>query len=118
MTDPETTAHAYLASWNAAPEDRIGTLQAWSMDATYADPLMAGRGRNGIAAMMERATAQFPGHHFELDGPPDGHGPFVRFSWALRPGAGAAVAKGTDVVRLDSEGRIAEVIGFLDGGVA
>jgi hypothetical protein len=37
----------------------------------------------------------------------------VRFRWALGPAAGEALIEGSDVVRL-SDGRIAEVIGFLD----
>jgi hypothetical protein len=64
--------------------------------------------------MIAGARAQFPGHGFALAGTPDGHGRFVRFSWTLAPAGGAAIAGGTDVVRLDEVGRIAEVIGFLD----
>ncbi|MDB5709423.1 MAG: polyketide cyclase [Sphingomonas bacterium] len=120
MTDPKYVAELYLASWNAVPAARAAAMDIWSATATYRDPLMAGNGRDGIASMIDAAVANFPGHHFVLDGTPDGHGPFVRFSWAIRPiaGADAAVARGTDVVRLDGDGRIAEVIGFLDGAAA
>ena len=120
MTDPNMIAELYLASWNAAPAERAAAMDIWAATATYRDPLMAGDGRDGIAAMIDAAVANFPGHHFVLEGTPDGHGPFVRFSWSIRPvgGAGEAVACGTDVVRLDGDGRIAEVIGFLDWAAA
>lgn len=117
MTDPDTLARDYLALWNdpeATSRDRR-LAEGWTADARYADPMMTGEGCNGIAAVIENARAGFPGHAFTLHGTPDGHGRFVRFSWTLAPESGARVAGGTDVVRLDDEGRIAEVIGFLDG---
>lgn len=120
MTDPKQIADDYLALWNEADEGarRARLAKGWSADARYADPLMQGEGHDGIAAMIAGARAQFPGHLFLPAGVPDGHGRFVRFSWRLAPAGGAPVGGGTDVVRLDVEGRIAEVIGFLDGGAA
>ena len=120
MADPRTIADTYLALWNEADDDarRVRLAAAWTADARYADPLMSGTGHDGIAAMIAGARAQFPGHRFTLAGTPDGHGPFVRFAWTLAPDDGAVVAGGTDVVRLDDDSRIAEVIGFLDGGAA
>jgi hypothetical protein len=120
MTDPNSIADAYLALWNDGDDaSRHARLAAgWRTDARYADPIMASQGHNGIAAMIAEARSQFPGHGFTLAGTPDGHRDFVRFSWTLAPAGGAAVAAGTDVVRLDSAGRIAEVIGFLDRGAA
>ena len=112
---PQEIASDYLATWNT-PDDteRARTLAGWAEGARYRDPMMTGEGRDGIAAMITAARAQFPGHSFTLTGTPDGHGPFVRFSWTLAPANGQAVAHGTDIVRLDDDGRIAEVIGFLD----
>lgn len=119
MTDPRTIAENYLAAWNApGSEERATNMMSWAPDARYVDPLMRGEGRDGIAAMIARARAQFPGHDFTLTGTPDGCGNHVRFSWTLAAESGTPVARGTDIVRLDREGRIAEVIGFLDGGAA
>lgn len=117
MADPKSLAEAYLALWNEPdPARRREMLDAgWSADARYADPMMQGESRAGIAAMIEGARAKFPGHQFVLRGTPDGHGRFIRFSWSLAPESGAAVASGTDVVRIDDQDRITEVIGFLDG---
>ena len=119
MTDPATVARAYLAAWNE-PDDanRLALMSDWTDHARYVDPIMQGEGRAGIAGMIAAARTQFPGHGFTLRGVPDGHGDHVRFSWTLAPHGGAPVAQGTDMVRLDSDGRIDVVIGFLDGGAA
>lgn len=120
MTDPDTLARDYLALWNdpdaASRNHRLS--DGWTEDARYIDPMMAGEGHAGIAAMIADARAQFPGHAFTLRGAPDAHGSFVRFSWTLAPEHGAPIVSGTDIVRLAADGRIAEVIGFLDRPVA
>lgn len=120
MTDPTRLARDYLALWNDADDAsrRSRLVAGWTVDARYADPMMAGEGHDGIAVMIRNAREGFPGHAFMLRGLPDGHGCFVRFSWTLAPAGGAPIAHGTDVVRIEEDGRIAEVIGFLDGDVA
>ncbi len=117
MTSPLAIADRYLATWNEADASRRQALIAalWSPHGRYADPLMSGQGHDGIDRMIETARSQFPGLVFTPRGEPDGHGPFARFSWSLGPAGGAAVAGGTDVARLDDDGRVVEVIGFLDG---
>lgn len=118
MIEPRLIAERYLAGWNAAPAARDEALPAWSEDATYIDPLMAGEGRDAIATMIDKACAQFPGCRFVLEGAPNGHGNHVRFTWALTTPDARVAARGTDMVRVDGDGRIAEVIGFLDSGAA
>jgi len=118
-TSPKTVADRYLALWNEPDPARRQALldQAWSAAGRYVDPLMSGQGRDGVGAMIEAARSQFPGHGFTLRGAPDGHGRHVRFSWTLAPAGGAPIAGGTDVATLDDDGRITDVIGFLDGDV-
>ena len=117
MTTPHAIAERYLATWNEPDAARRQALVAglWSPQGRYVDPMMSGHGHDGIARMIEGARAQFPGLVFTPRGTPDGHGAFARFSWTLGPAGGAPVAGGTDVARLDDHGRVAEVIGFLDG---
>ena len=117
MHDSKMIADAYLALWNEAGDDarRAALETGWTASARYIDPVMRGEGRDGIAAMIGAARAQFPGHRFTLRGTPDGHDAFVRCSWTLAPEGGSAIAAGTDIVRLDEAGKIAEVIGFLEG---
>lgn len=116
MADPNVIARAYLAAWNEEDGRRRRDLlaESWTENARYVDPMMHSEGRDGIAAMIEGARAQFPEHRFHLVGTPDTHGSYVRFSWTLAPKGGSVVARGTDVVRLAKGDRIAEVVGFLD----
>jgi hypothetical protein len=117
MLTPVAIANRYLAVWNEADAVRRQELVAalWSAQGRYVDPMMSGQGHDGIAHMIEVARGQFPGLVFTARGEPDGHGPFARFSWSLGPAGSAPVASGTDVARLDEQGCVVEVIGFLDG---
>lgn len=119
MTDPKTIADRYLAVWNEADDVRRVAMLAkdWAANARYVDPMMHGKGRNSIDAMIQGVRAQLPGHGFTLRGIPDGHGDYVRFSWDLAPEGAPAFARGTDVVRLDRDGCIVDVVGFLDAGL-
>jgi len=116
ITSPATVAEAYLAVWNEADSAarRAKLADGWASEARYVDPLMQASGTDAINAMIGAAQAQFAGHSFRLTGTPDGHGPFVRFSWLLAGADGRVAGGGTDVVELDAAGRIAQVTGFLD----
>ena len=120
ISDPMAIAMTYLATWNEADDLRRRKMldRGWAGDARYVDPPMHGEGREGIARMIEAARLRFPGHGFALSGTPGGRGAHVRLSWTLAQAGGTPVAGGTDMVRLDGEGRIAEVVGFLDGAPA
>ena len=113
--DATRTAHAYLNAWNATdPVQREQALaRDWSTDARYVDPLMRGDSAADIHALIGALQAKFPGYRFQLLGTPDGHGEHVRLRWALGPDGQDAPIEGSDYIRL-KDGRIHEVIGFLD----
>jgi hypothetical protein len=115
MLDPQTVADRYLATWNETNAKRRRALlaQSWTETAAYADPLMRGRGADEIGALIEAVQTRFPGFRFAISGLADGHGDHVRFAWDLGPDGAEAVIKGTDFVLIE-DGRIAEVVGFLD----
>ena len=116
MTDPRHIAERYIALWNepdAAIRQQL-LAQDWAADATYADPMMGGRGTAEIDGLIGGVQAQFPNFSFRLTGKPDGHGEHMRFSWSLGPGDYVdAPIEGTDFVTV-RDGRIAAVTGFLD----
>jgi len=115
MTTFDDTARAYIAAWNTQdPAERRDAVAAvFAPDATYTDPLADLTGHEAIAAFIEGAQQQFAGWTFRLSGRVDGHHDQARFTWTLGPGEQEQVV-GFDVVRLDDEGRITEVLGFLD----
>ena len=106
----------YVALWNEPEADRRQALiaQTWTEDASYHDPVMHGAGHAGIAALVQGVQQQFPGYRFRHIGAVDGHHTYVRFSWELGPAEGPAPIGGTDVALLAPDGRLQQVIGFLD----
>jgi hypothetical protein len=115
MLEPLSIATAYLDTWNqrSAAQRQALLDRHWNDDARYVDPLMSGHGTTQIGGRMAAVQQRFPDYRFALLGKPDGHGDYVRLSWSLGPDAGEAPIEGSDVVRL-RDGRIAEVIGFID----
>jgi len=117
MTDFQTLAQRYIATWNetdaAARAAAVSALYA--EDARYVDPLVDAQGREAITATIAAVQDQFPGFVFRLAGPVDAHHDQLRFSWELGPaGAPEAPIAGFDVAVRDGEGRLASVLGFLD----
>jgi len=113
----ESAVARYFEAWNGAePEARAKSVAAaWTADGTYTDPLADVRGHEQIAAVITAAREQFPGFSFRRTGSVDGHHDTARFSWELVSDAdGSAPVAGSDVITLDTEGRIRSVLGFLD----
>ena len=108
-------ARAYIDTWNETDSQRRGTLLGvhWSTDASYVDPMMQAAGQAQIAGLVGAVHERFPGFRFRLAGEPDGHGQYVRLSWSLGPDDAPAPIEGSDVIRVE-DGRIREVIGFID----
>jgi hypothetical protein len=105
----------YLATFNAAGPERAALLDRhWSPGATYTDPLAEVAGHDGITALIDGVQAQFPGFVFTRLGDPDAHHRQVRFQWGLGPADAEPLVVGSDVLVLDEQGRIRDVLGFLD----
>ena len=115
MSDAMAIARTYLETWNETSAERRRSIlsQHWTQDATYVDPLMQGEGRAQIDALVAAVQQRFPGFRFVLTGAPNGHGDHVRLSWSLGPAGAEPPIAGSDVVNL-AEGRIRQVIGFID----
>jgi ketosteroid isomerase-like protein len=113
----ETAVARYFEAWNAGEQDALAkaVAAAWTADGTYTDPLADVHGHQQIAAVIAAAHEQFPGFVFRPLGAVDGHHDTARFSWELVNQAdGSAPVAGFDVITLDDEGRINQVLGFLD----
>jgi len=113
----ESAAARYFEAWNATEPEalRKAVAAAWTADGGYTDPLADVRGHEGVTAVITAAHEQFPGFVFRPLGTVDGHHDTARFGWELVSEAdGSAPVAGFDVVTLDAEGRIRQVLGFLD----
>lgn len=109
-------AGQYIAMWNEADADlRAGIIeQVWSADGVFVDPTFEVSGHDGLTKMVEAAQQMFPGYAFALTGEVAEHHNRLRWSWHLATAGQEPVAGGTDTVTLTEDGKISEVIGFLD----
>jgi SnoaL-like domain len=109
---------SYIDAWNQTDADarRAAVARVWVEDAHYVDPLASISGHDEISALIGSVHEQAPGHVFRLlHDRVDAHHNVVRFSWELVPaGGGESLAAGFDVAVSDDDGRITNVIGFLD----
>ena len=115
-TTPAALADQYFAMWNETDTDRRAKIieEAWSTDGVFVDPSFEVSGHQELSEMVAAAHRLFPGHAFALAGTIDEHHNRLRWTWHLAAGDAEPVAGGTDVVTLDAEGKIREVIGFLN----
>ena len=116
LTAPDATVEAYVATWNEtdAARRQAGIARAWAASGRYRDPLMASEGHAGIDAMLAGVQARFPGFVLKRTSKVDSHNDWVRFAWSLGPEAGPAVVEGVDFCALAPDGRLVEVVGFID----
>jgi len=116
MSDFDGLVGQYLAVWNTTDEAarRRAIAEVFAEDVRYVDPLAAVEGRDALCALIGMVHQQFPGLVFSAAGPADAHHDQGRFTWHLGPAGGEPVVIGFDVASVDGDGRIREVLGFLD----
>ncbi|MFC5992853.1 nuclear transport factor 2 family protein [Pseudonocardia hispaniensis] len=116
LTRAESAVRGYLAAWNATElaDRRAAIAAAFGTDARYVDPLADVTGHDGLDALIAGVHQQFPGMVFSLVGDVDAHHDVLRFRWGLGPDGAEPLVIGFDVARIDDEGRITGVQGFLD----
>ncbi|NUW43829.1 nuclear transport factor 2 family protein [Nonomuraea rhodomycinica] len=116
MSDINELVQRYLAAWNEtdATARRAALAEVFAEDATYTDPLVSVRGLDGLDATIAAVQGQFGGLVFSLGGAVDAHHDIARFTWNLGPEGGEALAVGFDVAVVGEDGRISQVLGFLD----
>ena len=110
------TIEAYVATWNEtdAARRQAGIARAWAADGRYRDPVMASDGHAAIDAMLAGVQAKFPGFVLRRTSKVDAHNGAARFTWSLGPASGPSVVEGVDFCALAPDGRLVEVVGFID----
>jgi hypothetical protein len=116
MTDYATVAARYIEAWNENDDAARQKLidDACASGVTYTDPLASAASAEELNALISAVRGQFPGMRFDLRGSVDGHHDQARFQWTLGPAGAEAIVVGFDVIQLDGDGRISNVLGFLD----
>ena len=116
MSDINELVQRYLAAWNETDaEQRKAVLaEVFAADATYTDPLVAVRGHAELDAAIAGVQEQFGGLVFSLGGVVDAHHDIARFTWNLGPEGAEPLIVGFDVAVIGADGRISQVLGFLD----
>jgi ketosteroid isomerase-like protein len=106
----------YIATWNEtdATRRRKAIDAIYTEDCRYIDPNADLSGREEIDRFIGVVQKHYPGAEFALAGALDAHHEQVRFTWhAKAPGGSEPVAIGFDVAVFEN-GRIKQVLGFLD----
>jgi len=116
MSNVTALVDRYIAIWNERdPETRRQLIaQTWTDDAGYIDPLLEGKGHDGIEAMTAGLQAQFPGLQFRRTGEVDVHHDRVRFNWDATEDGSQPVIAGVDFGVVAGDGRLASITGFFD----
>ena len=116
MSNIESVIESYVASWNETdPARRQSSLAAsCAANASYRDPVMVSDGQSGLDAMLAGVQAKFPGFVLRRISKVDCHNDAVRFAWSLGPASRPSVVEGVDFCELTPEGKLVEVVGFID----
>jgi len=112
--DLEQLVDDYLAAWAALDDGtRTAALErCWAEDGVYTDPTWVASGRKDFAEHLAGFHERLPGTRF-VRGPVDGYGPNLRFAWRLLREDGSEALRGTDIGRVDGDGRLASITGFF-----
>jgi hypothetical protein len=116
MTGFSELAERYIAMWNETDgaARRAIVDQLFAEDARYVDPMVDITGRAAIDSTVAAVQHQFAGLEFRLAGTVDAHHQQARFGWELGPSGEEALVVGFDVAERDAQGRLTQVLGFLD----
>ncbi|GLZ79728.1 isomerase [Actinorhabdospora filicis] len=111
----ETVAANYIAVWNETDAGARRKLieETWVAEGTYVDPMAELAGHDQIDAGIAGVQEAFAGLVFTL-GPVDAHHDVARFTWNLGLPGAEPIVIGFDVITIAEDGRIKNVLGFLD----
>ena len=113
------TVENYFAMWNARDARTRRTLveEVWTEQARSVDPIAEVVGWDAIDQYVAGEQQKYPGHTVVRTGAPDQHHDRLRSPWALKSPQGETRLYGIDFVKVASDGRFIELVGFFDGRV-
>lgn len=117
MTTAKQSVEGYFDMWNEESNTKRAKIieKVWTPDGTSVDPMAAVKGPEEITQMVSSVQEQFPGHKFSQVGDLYEHHDRVLFHWQMASPEGNIKISGLDCVRVDEQGRFAELTGFFTG---
>ena len=105
----------YAAAWDETDAHARGLLleECWATDGVYVDPTARAEGRDALSRHIAGFHAQRPGYRIAVTTSPDGHGPHLRFGWAMKRPDGSVELEGMDYAEVDNAGRLTRIVGFF-----
>ena len=104
----------YAAAWDEADAEARGRLleECWAAEGVYVDPTARAEGRDGLSRHIAGFQEQWPGYRIDVITGPDGHGPHLRFGWAMKRPDGSVELEGMDYAEV-GDGRLTRIVGFF-----
>lgn len=111
-----TLIDRYIAIWNETdPAARRSLIDStWAEHASYADPVLAGTGRDGTDGMVAGFQEAYPGHTFDLAGENPLNEATRRFGWRLLSPTGEVQMTGEDVYEPGTDGLVQSIVGTFN----
>jgi SnoaL-like protein len=105
----------YAAAWDETDAEARARLleECWASDGVYVDPTARAEGRDGLSRHIAGFHDRWPGYRIEVVTSADGHGPHLRFGWAMKRPDGSVELEGMDYAEVDDAGRLARIVGFF-----
>lgn len=115
MESTTTLIDSYLSAYGEPDRDLRSRLvrDVWSPQGQLIDPPMSAQGHEEIIAQSDALLSLYPDHRFRRCSPVDEHHGFAKYDWELLNPQGVGVLKGTDVAKVDAQGKLALVVGFF-----
>ena len=113
--DTADVVSTYVRAWHESDEvARRDLLElSWAENGVYTDPSSTISGREALVEAISDFHQRRPGVRIEVRSAVDAFDRHFRFVWATVDASGTVLREGIDVGRIDDDGRIESIIGFI-----
>lgn len=116
----DSILEAYIGAWNETDPTVRGSLleQCWAREGVFRDRYGFVEGRDALSDYIGGVQMMMSGAKLQVAGVSAQTHFYVRHPWKSVNADGDVLARGTNFLQLDLDGRIASVVGFWDQGPA
>lgn len=111
-----TTTDRYVAFWNAPTPEAMRALGAevFTGDLMYHAPVGVLTGAEALVGFATEFRQHMGAAVFTARSEPEEHHDRIRLRWEIVLPDGTSFAEGTDVISVEEDGRVRDVVSFLD----